>query len=199
MNEEYLAPLSNSLPPGFEIHEFHAEDVEALKEFTDKNIGLNYYTVAELRENQKRKVKDGISASFLLWKGETIHGLRLSYPPMNWHHGKGSNLRPDLWGYDIKDVAYFQSLFVSAEVQGHGLGPLLSIQSIANLKKMGAKAILTHSWKESPNNSSVKYLERLGFKALVEHPNYWIDVDYVCPRDGKPCRCTAVEMLLELK
>jgi len=29
---------------------------------------------------------------------------------------------------------------------------------------------------------------------VIEHPLYWIDVDYECTRDGKPCRCTAIEM-----
>ena len=189
------------------IREFKASDVPAVKKFTDENIGENYYTLEELEANQARSVSRGITTSFILVDehltaelrpSEKILGLRLAYGPGQWNHGKGSKLRPELWGHSIQELAYFQSLFVSESVRGMNFGPELSLRSIDAFKKLNAKAILTHSWKESPNNSSVRYLEKIGFKALAEHPEYWIDVDYVCTRDGKPCRCTAIEMLLEL-
>ena len=63
------------------------------------------------------------------------------------------------------------------------------------LKEIGTQAIVTHAWQESPNNSSIRYLTKFGFQPIATHANYWIDVDYVCTRDGKPCRCTAVEMI----
>lgn len=183
------------------IQPFLLTDVDAVKKFTDHQIGLGYYSIEELITNQKKSVSfSGLISSFLLVdeKDGSVKGLRLAYPPNNWKHGKGSELRSDLWPFAISDTAYFQSLFLSKDVQGQGFGPKLSKMSIDVFRKLGAKGIATHSWKESPHNSSVKYLESVGFKKIIEHPKYWAEVDYTCPRDGKPCQCTAIEMYLTL-
>lgn len=175
------------------------EDFTKLKAFADQSIGKDYYSLTELEEVFRKSQKNNVMCSFVLQdeKGD-IKGLRLTYAPGLWSSGKGQGLRSDLWGFPAEHVGYFQSLFLSAEVQGQGWGPKLSAVSIEALKKAGARAIATHAWKESPNNSSLRYLQKLGFKAVIEHPDYWMNVDYVCTRDGKPCRCTAVEMILPL-
>lgn len=183
------------------IKEFLPSDIPAVKEFTDKEIGKGYYKLEELIENQKKSVSsEGLITSFLLIdeKDNSIKGLRLAYPPGTWSHGKGAALRDDLWPFPIDQTAYFQSLFVSSDLQGQGWGPRLSKMAIEVFKELGAKGIATHSWKESPHNSSVKYLESIGFKKIIEHPLYWSKVDYTCPLDGKPCLCTAIEMYLVL-
>ncbi|MBC7465566.1 MAG: GNAT family N-acetyltransferase [Bdellovibrio sp.] len=183
------------------IQPFLLTDVDAVKKFTDQEIGFGYYSVEELIQNQKKSVSSsGLISSFLLIdeKDGSVKGLRLAYPPNNWTHGKGSSLRNDLWPFSISETAYFQSLFLSKDVQGQGYGPKLSMISIQVFIKLNAKGIATHSWKESPYNSSIKYLESVGFKKIIEHPNYWSKIDYTCPRDGKPCQCTAVEMYLTL-
>lgn len=183
------------------IKPFLTSDVNAVLEFTDSEIGKGYYSLDELLQNQKKSVAaDGTICSFLLLDEETeqVKGLRLAFPPGHWSHGKGDQQRSDLWPFPIEKTAYFQSLFLAREVQGKGWGPKLSQQSIETFKKLGACGIATHSWLQSPNNSSVKYLEKMGFKKIIEHPLYWIHVDYVCTLDGKPCRCTAVEMYLTL-
>ncbi len=183
------------------IRPFLPSDIQRVRQFADQEIGVGYYTEAELIENQKKSVgKNGEISSFLLIDETTdqVKGLRLAYPPGNWEHGKGSAQRSDLWPHPLSETAYFQSLFLSADVQGEGWGPKLSQMSIDLFRKNQVKGIATHSWKESPYNSSVRYLEKVGFKTMIEHPLYWINVDYVCTRDGKPCRCTAMEMYLEL-
>lgn len=182
--------------------EFQISDIKTVKEFTDEQIGQGYYSIAELTENQKKSVSaSGEICSFILLDpiSKEVKGLRLAFPPGNWAQGKGTKLRPDLWPFKIEDAGYFQSLFLSPELRGQKWGPKLSAMSIATFKKLGAKGIITHSWKESPNNSSFRYLENLGFTTLIEHPLYWVNVDYVCTRDGKPCRCTAIEMYLDLR
>lgn len=184
-----------------QIRPFLNTDIDRVQIFTDAEIGVGYYSRNELVENQKKsQCKDGQVSSFVLFdeNTNTIKGLRLAYPPGNWEHGKGSALRDDLWPYPITETAYFQSLFLSHDVQGEGWGPKLSERAIEVFRKLAAKGIATHSWKESPNNSSVKYLKKVGFKEIIEHPLYWYNVDYTCTRDGKPCRCTAVEMYLKL-
>ena len=70
--------------------------------------------------------------------------------------------------------------------------------SLADLARLGARGVVTHSWKESPRGSSRRYLERLDFRVVAEHADYWINVDYTCSLDGRPCRCTALEMVRTL-
>ncbi len=183
------------------IKPFLADDVEAVKKFTDAEIGEGYYSLEELQQNQARSVAtNGSVSSFLLIDDTTnaVKGLRLAFPPGSWKHGKGVKQRADLWPASVTRSAYFQSLFLAKEIQGKGWGPKLSEKSLQVFRQLGAAGVVTHSWKESPNNSSVRYLEKVGFKKIIEHPLYWFEVDYVCTRDGKPCRCTAVEMYLTL-
>jgi ribosomal protein S18 acetylase RimI-like enzyme len=185
-----------------QIRPFLEKDVAAVKKFTDEQIGVDYYSVPEHLENQKNSIAStGEITSFILvdeTQNDKIVGLRLAFPPHNWAHGKGNKLRPDLWSFQPDEAAYFQSLFLAQEAQGQGWGPKLSDLSINIFRKLGAKGIITHCWKESPHNSSLRYLEKVGFKKIIEHPLYWIDVDYTCALDGKPCRCTAIEMELSL-
>lgn len=183
------------------IKPFLTDDITEVKKFTDAEIGEGYYSFEELKQNQARSVaSDGSVSSFLLIDevGDVVKGLRLAFPPGNWEHGKGAKQRADLWPFPVERSAYFQSLFLAKEMQGQGWGPKLSEKSLQVFRKLGAKGVATHSWKESPNNSSVRYLEKVGFKKIIEHSLYWFEVDYVCTRDGKPCRCTAVEMYLTL-
>ncbi len=178
------------------IRELELGDLEKVKKFTDIGIGKNYFSITELKENFAKSCSNGVMCSFVLVdEKEQIMGLRLAYPPGSWSKGKGNKLRPDLWKVEIKKVGYFQSLFLSDEAKGQGLGPKLSDAAIAAFKKLGALAVVTHAWKESPNNSSLKYLRRFGFETVATHPHYWIDVDYECSLDGKPCKCTAEEMI----
>ncbi len=178
------------------IRAFELKDIPAVKKFADESIGLNYYSEEELHECFDKSVLNGVTCSFLLVgdNGEIL-GLRLAYPPGKWNKGKGSKLRADLWKIPLEKTAYFQSLFLSSKVQGQGWGPLLSEKSIGAFRQVGALGIVTHAWKESPNNSSIRYLSKLGFESVITHPEYWIDVDYECVRDGRPCRCTAEEMI----
>lgn len=172
-----------------------------MQKFTDEHIGHGYYSLAELLVNQKKSVTpSGEVTSFVLFDTETesVKGLRLAYAPGKWAHGKGSQLRPDLWPFVLNEAAYFQSLFLSSDLQGQNWGPRLSQQSISIFKKLGVRGVVTHCWKESPKNGSFRYLQKMGFQTVIEHPLYWFNVDYVCTRDGNPCRCTAIEMYLNL-
>lgn len=184
----------------FQIYELSLDLIPEVKKFTDREIGNNYYSTEELQNNFKKSITQNqqMCSFVLLDSNQKVHGLRLAYPPGNWVHGKGRNLRPDLWPFPADQAAYFQSLFISEEARGSGYGPKLSEKSVHVFKKVGAQGLVTHCWKESPNNSSYRYLTNTGFKIAIEHPNYWIDVQYTCSRDGYPCRCTAIEMYKEL-
>lgn len=192
----------------YSMTEMQKSDLKELKSFTDRAIGEGYYSVAELEniwsQSQGQDHNGQIrGCSFLLRDNGQILGMRFTYPPGNWEKGKGSGANKGLtqnkWPFDIQQTAYFQSLFLDSSIQGKGWGAKLSLKSIEALKQVGAKGVVCHSWKESPNNSSSRYLEKLGFKVIAEHPLYWKDIDYNCTRCGSPpCQCTAVEMYLRL-
>lgn len=175
--------------------------IDDVKEFTDQYIGKDYYQVSDLIEIYEKSLLNNQNCSFILFENNEIKGIRLAYMPGKWVDTKGTGgLTSNLWqGLKLSDLGYFQSLFLSSDYIGKGWAPILAGLSIDAIKKAGGLGILTHSWLESPNNSSRKYLEKTGFVLINSHKNYWINVDYVCPRCGKPCVCTAGEMLLTFK
>ena len=180
------------------IRPLESDDLSDVVKFCDLNIGKNYYSSPEMKQIFEKSQSNGVMCSFVLWDKEAIVGVRLTYAPGQWTKGKGSGIHPELWSVPAERVGYFQSLFVSDNYQGGGWGRRLSNVSVEALKSLGTQAIVTHSWKESPNNSSQRYLTNMGFKYVATHPLYWKDIDYVCTYDDKPCQCTAEEMILYL-
>lgn len=182
------------------IRPITAKDLNNIVRFTDREIGQGYYSRAEIDRIYQRSQMGEKSCTLVLEDdGGAIKGIRITYPPGQWEHGKGDGLEPGLWPHAIGETAYFQSLFISDDLQGQGWGGRLSRASIELLRHSGTKGIVCHSWKESPNNSSTKYLQKLGFKVIAEHKEYWRDVNYDCTRCLKPpCQCTAIEMYLDL-
>ena len=177
------------------------EDLPAVKRFTDREIGENYYSAEELNDVFRRSQFKGVMCSLVLENEDgEVCGMRLTYPPGQWEHGKGKGLLPAKWPHRLEETAYFQSLFLSSKLQGQGWGGKMSQRALSILREIGAKGVVCHSWKESPNNSSTRYLLKLGFKSVADHPLYWSDIDYNCTRCLKPpCQCTAQEMYLDLE
>ena len=183
----------------YKIRSMAKSDLERVKEFTDRAIGTGYYSTSELEAIYQQSIfKNEKVLTLVLEIDEQIKGVRITYPPGQWQKGKGEGLNPTLWPYSLDETAYFQSLFVDPQLTGRGYGKLLSQAAIKNLKDIGAKGIVCHSWKESPHDSSGKYLRALGFELIAAHPLYWNEINYVCTRCGKPCLCTAEEMYLSL-
>lgn len=177
------------------------KDLDKLLRFTDRWIGKNYFSKEELRLNLLKGIKGDMNASFLATIEDTIIGARITYAPGEWIDFKNMNqLTVGAWDEEIKDVAYFKSLFVHEKYQNKGIGSKLSEMSLFELKKMNAKAVVAHAWVESPNNSSQKYLEKMGFKKIAVHERFWYFNEYDCPRCGieNRCVCSAAEMLLKL-
>ena len=179
------------------IINFTKEYILQVERFADKHIGKNYYSPEQLEEIIEKSILGANNCSFLIFKDGELKGIRLSYMPGKWRSVKGTNgLTPNSWnGLKIEELGYFQSLFLHPDLMNQSWGPVLSNLSIDQMRQAGAKGIITHSWLESPNNSSRKYLEKIGFKLIKKHKLYWIKVDYECTRCGKPCVCTAGEML----
>lgn len=189
------------MPETYRIRSLERSDLAPLKAFTDREIGDGYYSKNELEDVFVRSLKDGTMYTLILEKPDSeLVGVRITYPPGQWKHGKGHGLTSEAWPHPMAHTGYFQSIFLAGELHGQGWGGKLSQEALDLLRKGGAKGVVCHSWKESPNNSSTRYLQKIGFQKIAEHPLYWKDVDYNCTRCLKPpCQCTAIEMYLDLE
>ncbi len=183
----------------FTIRSLRKEDINELKSFTDQWIGRDYYGEEELSQVLEASELDGESASFGAWSEGQLAAARLSFAPGRWDKLITRGLTPKSWPCSEKDMAYFKSLFVAEKFQCQGLGRSLSGASLEVLKRMGAKAVLCHSWLESPGNSSQRYLLAMNFKEVARHEKFWFPIDYECTRCApERCVCTAAEMVLDL-
>lgn len=169
--------------------------IDRALEFSDKFIGENYY----LREDLLKFTDNKLSFLLIDSKSEDVLGIRLSLPMGDWMDKENlKKIHPELWKIDSEKVGYFKTIFLSDKVRGLKFGQKLSERALEAFKQTGHKAVVCHSWNESPNDSSRRYLENLGFKSLVSISNFWKDIDYNCIRCGKPCVCSATEMICYL-
>lgn len=179
----------------YNIRPITSEDLEAIRVFTDKWIGDNYYSAYELKQVLELSKLGAVNTSFGAFLAGELVAVRLTLRPGAWE-GKVRGTTPSKWRVPQESVAYFKSLFVSEDHQAHGLGKILSNRSIDEIKKLGGKAVLCHSWLESPNNSSWRYLSKIGFEEVARHEKYWHPIDYLCTRCApERCICTAAEMI----
>ncbi len=181
-----------------EIRVMTHEDVLDVSALADRLVGDDYYTPELVAETMERSTLSDQIFSYVAVSGGEVVAFRFVLPPGRWEHGRGEALAPERWGAPLEKTAYFQSCFVDHAVMGQGIGRRLAHRALVDLKDLGARAVVAHSWKESPHGSSLRYLTRLGFEAVAEHPEYWVEVDYTCALDGKPCHCTAIEVVLNL-
>ena len=185
----------------YQIQPLKASDLEPLKTFCDQQVGHGYYSQTDLEKILAQSNSHGQNVSFLL-KGpnQEIVGVRLSLAPTTWSDFMKDNCCPEKWGLPSEEVGYFKSLFIDSRLQGQGWGPKLSNLSLEAMTKLGAKGVVCHSWKESPNNTSIRYLEKYGFQKVAEHPKFWASIPYDCTICKKPpCQCTGVEMIYKIE
>lgn len=178
---------------------FEIQHVNQVQVFSDLWIGKNYFLEEDLVDLAKRSQFGGKNCSFLCFKNEELVGIRLSYAPGKWPEDLVGKSSPHKYKYPLDTVGYFKSLFLNEKFQGKGVGGKLSNLGIEKMREMKAKAIVTHCWLESPNQSSERYLSKLGFEPVNDIPLFWKDIDYLCSGCAiKPCKCTAREMILYL-
>jgi len=179
------------------------EDISAICKMGDEAFGERYITKQLLQKEWPLLQSGDNCASYIL---ETLDpspnpiGFRLTYLPGLWLNTKeGKKSHVDLWHIPTEKVAYFKTSYVSENFRGQGWGKEMARLAINQLCKMGAQAIITHSWNESPEDSSGKYLRSLGFKDIGRIERFWQDSDYSCTECLQtPCVCTAMEMMLRL-
>ncbi|MEY4615346.1 MAG: hypothetical protein RJB66_306 [Pseudomonadota bacterium] len=188
--------LKGMLQPRFTY--LNSSDLTDVKTFTDQWIGKGYFSLEELKDILSKSIKSNLTASLIARIGVQVVGVRLSLAPNSWIE-PGLRIATEKWGVPIEKVGYFKSLFVAEEFRGRGLGRRLSQLSKEILVQQGSSAIVTHSWLESPGNSSQEHLLRQGFVEVARYEKFWETIDYQCSRcSPRRCLCTAVEMILKL-
>lgn len=176
----------------------HFDDVISLG---NQVHGEGYLDKCSLEALYLKGFSHDINANFVAYQDDQLVGFRLTYAPGNWQVDKWCT--PDAWGIELEHVCYFKCNTVAESYRGAGIGGKLLAASIAATKRQGAKAGISHLWKQSPNNSAVKYFTKAGGMLIKEHKDRWNDAlehpDYVCVICGDDCHCTACEMLLIFK
>ncbi len=179
----------------YTLRQINHSDISDILNFTDHWIGRGYFSRSEL--SHLLDLSHG--SSFIASSNDAAQnllGVRISIAAGEIEKLNLKNLSFSAWPFSSDEMAYFKSLFVAQSAQGQGIGKSLSSASLKVLKELGAKAVACHSWLESPEDSSRKYLKKMGFKEICRHEKYWYDVDYECTRCGKgKCLCTAIEMV----
>ena len=176
-------------------------DFEKVIELGNDIQGQGYLSENSLEDMFLKGFKNGINAHAVAICDNNLVGFRITYSPGCWDIDAWCS--PELWGVDKSQVCYFKTNNVLSEWRGRGIGQKLLQHSIEAVQKQGALAGVAHIWKESPNNSSVRYFTKAGGRLVYEYPNRWswknYDPEYMCSRCGGNCHCTACEMLLEFK
>lgn len=169
---------------------------------SDAAFGESYITTAELQRQWPLMNSGGETASFVLVSDkDEILGFRITFLPGTWFGEKeGGKCLSDQWPVPQRVVGYFKTAYVDDSLRGQGWGRKMAEKALSVIKQLGGKAVVTHSWNESPGDSSGKYLRALGFDAVGRIPGFWGEAEYDCVEcNNKPCTCTATEMILELK
>ena len=194
-----MTKFNDHSPPSkgtFHIRFMKEQDLPHVLSFCDYWIGPGYFSLESLEKGLAFSRKDGLESSLVAFKGGKLVAIRLTFAPGQWLDEIGRPVACDKWEVGPEQVAYFKTLYIAKEYRGRGLGKMLSQQALEVLRKMGTRAIVCHSWLESPHNSSQKYLLKFGFKPVAHYPHYWADGSYDCTRCmPQPCCCSAVEMI----
>lgn len=159
--------------------------------------GSGYLTLDSLSAMVDQGRLAGQNASYVAVVAGKVVAYRLSFAAAQWQPDKWCSLTK--WPVSAEAVAYFKSVAVCPQFQGRGLGQTLLQYSALTLKQQGAKAGLAHLWRESPNNSAVRYFSKAGGTLIAVHENRWqhLSADgYACPRCSALCYCSAAEMIL---
>ncbi len=194
----------NEVPPivigKLSISPLKESDLEDLLPFCEKEIGAGYYNKESLFELLCLSYHKGFVCSFVGRDIETnkVGAVRLTTIAGSMDTTQKGHT-PEEWRVHPLEVGYFKSMFLAAEYQGSGIGGQISRLSLEKLKLQGAKAVLSHCSLSSPNGSSRRYLQKMGFTPVQEHEGFWADIDYLCAHCyKKPCTCKALEMILYL-
>lgn len=176
-------------------------DLQEISSLSDEIFGPGYLEDLNLLGEWSKVCPGEPHISFSLkTNADKVVGLRLSYPPGQWIHLDAfSKSHPSQWPVPSDLVGYFKMSMVHPDYQGQGWGKQMAQAAIGGLRARGAKGVITHSWNESPGNSSAQYTKAIGFQFVSSIPGFWKDYIYSCDVCNMPsCTCTASELFLEI-
>ncbi|WP_144211361.1 GNAT family N-acetyltransferase [Shewanella donghaensis] len=187
------------------------DDFQQVIELGNRVHGEGYLDFGSLEKIYQLGIKNNINAHFVAVSDETsaqlsqqitqneIIGFRLTYAAGQWAVDQWCT--PNEWPVTEQSMCYFKCNTVAESHRGQGIGSALLQASIVAVKQQGAKAGVSHLWKQSPNNSAVGYFTHAGGRLIKQHPNRWNQKldgsDYLCVLCGDDCHCTACEMVIE--
>jgi N-acetylglutamate synthase-like GNAT family acetyltransferase len=159
--------------------------------------GEGYLDQASMQAWYEKGLKNGINAGFVVYHEQHLVGFRITYAVQQWQIDQWCST--ELWPVAAEHVCYFKCNTVDENYRGHGIGGELLKRSIAAAKQQGARAGVSHLWKQSPGNSAVKYFTKCGGIMIKNHPDRWHELSlagYECPICHNNCRCEAAEMMV---
>ncbi|TPH15030.1 GNAT family N-acetyltransferase [Litorilituus lipolyticus] len=138
-----------------------------------------------------------VNTNFVALHQDKVVGFRITYSAKQWPIDQWCS--PSLWQVPQEQCCYFKCNTVNEQYRGKGIGKKLLMLAIEAAKKQGAVAGISHLWKQSPNNSAVKYFTHCGGKHIASHVGKWNEESkqgYCCVICGYDCQCEAAEMII---
>ncbi|NMP32150.1 GNAT family N-acetyltransferase [Thalassotalea sp. M1531] len=177
--------------------ELSPDDFEQIIALGNHVHGDGYLDNANILNWYNKGLKNNINSGFVAYDGEKLVGFRITFAVGNWDIDKWSS--PNKWQVPQGSVCYFKCNTVDENYRGYGIGSELLTRSITAAIKQGAKAGVSHLWKQSPGNSAVKYFTKCGGELVQSHPDKWREDalnGYDCILCGHDCHCEAAEMII---
>jgi ribosomal protein S18 acetylase RimI-like enzyme len=181
------------------ISELKDDDIPEALRITEQLLGT-YLSPADYMEYYEKSLKDKTRNSLVATIGSRIIGFSVMYAPGRWAPDEFCTVTK--WSKSPELCAYYKVACIIPEFQNHGVAGMLSRMAIEIARKQGAHAIIAHVWLNSPNNASLRLVERLGGMTIGVHKKRWyresVEKGWRCSRCGNPCACDAAEVEIKL-
>lgn len=102
-----------------------------------------------------------------------------------------------------KIVGSFSTLCVTEDMQGMGIGQMLSQLRLDWLKSKSCNVVVGISWVSGLENTSDRVFEKMGFRPVKRVENFFYESSlkkpFFCPGCGEPpCTCAAIMYMREI-
>jgi len=114
-----------------------------------------YMAEAFSEEQFRAEYEDANSLFYLVWEDDNPIGY------MKLNRGAAQT------EHDMEDAIEIQRIYLSSESQGKGIGRMLVERAKAIVIEEGCSTLWLGVWEK--NDASIKFYERMGFKAFSEH------------------------------
>lgn len=99
-------------------------------------------------------------------------------------------------------VGSYEAVAVEPDFRRHGVGRLLTEDSLGWMRQQGCDVAVTLAWLSGSKDSSPELFRRLGFRQGPTVDRFYYEESlrdgWICPVCGGPCRCSAMLFTLRL-